>query len=121
MTPLGVRSAARGTWSHLSFSHGAVIENVNWVTLGTSCHGVNRRCCTDAWTCKLRDALIGLLIAKDSLPVRRACRASCSLRYLSRQLITNCGRSRGKTFCSLACFWQPSTLSFSFALFAANS
>jgi hypothetical protein len=39
MTPLGVRSAARGTWSHLSFSHGAVIENVNWVTLGTSCHG----------------------------------------------------------------------------------
>jgi sugar phosphate permease len=41
--------------------------------------------------------------------------------YFSRQLMTNCGRSRGRTCCSVACFWQLSTRSFCFARRAASS
>ena len=39
----------------------------------------------------------------------------------SRQLMTNWGRSRGRIFCSVACFWQPAILSLSFARFAIMS
>src|SRR5262249_27424940 len=52
---------------------------------------------------------------QDSLP------AGASRYLLSRQLMTNWVRSRGRPFCSVACRWQLSTLSFSFARFAANS
>ena len=79
-----------------------------------------RRYCTNARACALRLS-DGTTYCKQFASDSALCRPSCSLRYLSRQLITNCGRSRGRTFCSVACFWQPSTLSFSFALFAANS
>ena len=48
-------------------------------------------------------------------------RNALSLVYFSRQLMTNCGRSRGRTFCSVACFWQLSTRSFCFARHAASS
>src|SRR5262249_28012656 len=46
---------------------------------------------------------IGLLMQEICSTDPFGLRPSCWLRYWSRQLITNCGRSRGKTFCSLAC------------------
>jgi len=35
MTSLRVRSDAQHVFARIHFSHGAVIRNVNWLTLGT--------------------------------------------------------------------------------------
>jgi len=123
MTPLRVRSAApRTVLARTPFSHGAVIENVNWLTLGTSrcrhgggppvLHG-----CLDLQASRRSDRITYC----KGFASRSARLVAMFAAYLSRQLVTNCGRSRGKTFCSLACLWQLSTLSFSFALLAASS